>query len=162
MYLFSGDGLGPDGTPWNIKAWGLLLTMFFSEHIYLGVRLAVRTALSKIDSPGLQKERAERFIVRKLVRCSRQNFTGANFGRQYIQESMGDDAAEKAAAGGIAAGEKISTSTLEEEARQSTLKGHGTPEERFWQRQRSQGETIAIGKGFITKVNFCSLMEEYS
>ena len=75
---------------------------------------------------------------------------------------MGDDAAEKAAAGGIAAGEKISTSTLEEEARQSTLKGHGTPEERFWQRQRSQGETIAIGKGFITKVNFCSLMEEYS
>jgi anoctamin-10 len=65
VYLFSGDGLGPDGTPWNIKAWGLLLTMFFSEHIYLGVKIAVRTILSKIDSPGLQKERAERFIVRK-------------------------------------------------------------------------------------------------
>jgi hypothetical protein len=65
VYLFSGDGLGPEGTPWDIKAWGLLLTMFFSEHIYLGVKLAVRTALSKIDSPGLQKERAERFIVRK-------------------------------------------------------------------------------------------------
>jgi anoctamin-10 len=65
VYLFSGDGLGPDGTPWNIKAWGLLLAMFFSEHIYLGVKIAVRTALSKIDSPGLQKERGERFIVRK-------------------------------------------------------------------------------------------------
>jgi anoctamin-10 len=153
VYLFSGDGLGPDGTPWNIKAWGLLLAMFFSEHIYLGVKLAVRMALSKIDSPGLQKERAERFIVRKLVECCRQNFTGANFGRQYIQESMGDDAAEKAAAGGIAAGEKISRSTLEE-ARQSTLKGHGTPEERFWERQRGQGETIAAGKGFIAKVRF--------
>jgi hypothetical protein len=65
VYLFSGDGLGPDGTPWNIKVWGLLLVMFFSEHIYLGVQLGVRKALSKIDSPGLQKERAERWVVRK-------------------------------------------------------------------------------------------------
>jgi hypothetical protein len=66
---------------------------------------------------------------------------------------MGDEVAEKAAAGGIAAGEKISRSTLEEEARQSTLKGHGTPEERFWQRQQGQAETIAIGKAYIAKVN---------
>jgi anoctamin-10 len=65
VYLFSGDGLGPEGTPWNIKAWGLILTIFFSEHIYLAVQLAVRQALSKIDSPGLQKERSERFLVRK-------------------------------------------------------------------------------------------------
>jgi anoctamin-10 len=65
VYLFSGDGLGPEGTPWNIEAWGLLLTIFFSEHIYLAVQLAVRQALSKIDSPGLQKERSERFLVRK-------------------------------------------------------------------------------------------------
>lgn len=65
VYLFSGDGLGPDGTPWSIKTWGLLLTMFASEHIYLGVKFAVRKALSKIDSPGLQKERAERWTVRK-------------------------------------------------------------------------------------------------
>jgi len=135
VYLFSGSGLGPEGTPWNIKGWGLLLTMFFSEHIYLALQLAVRKALSKIDSPGLRKERSERFLVRK----------------QYLQESMGEDVAEKAAAGGIAAGEKISRSTLEEEARQSTLKGHGTPEERFWQRQQGQAETIAIGKGYIAK-----------
>jgi hypothetical protein len=65
VYLFSGDGLGPEGTPWNIKAWGLLLTMFFSEHIFLAVQLGVRKALSKIDTPGLQKEREERFLVRK-------------------------------------------------------------------------------------------------
>lgn len=110
--------------------------MFFSEHIFLGVQLGVRKALSKIDSPGLQKERTERFLVRK----------------QYISESMGQEAADKAAAGGIEAGENISRSTLEEEARQSTLKGHGTPEERFWQRQRGQAETIAIGRSFIAKV----------
>ena len=65
VYLFSEKGLGPDGTPWNIKAWGLLLTMFFSEHIYLAVQFGVRSALSKIDSPGLRKERAERFSVRR-------------------------------------------------------------------------------------------------
>jgi hypothetical protein len=65
VYLFSGDGLGPEGTPWDIKAWGLLLTMFFSEHIFLAVQLGVRKALSKIDTPGLQKEREERFLVRK-------------------------------------------------------------------------------------------------
>lgn len=65
VFLFSGNGLGPEGTPWNIKAWGLLLTMFFSEHIYLAVQLGVRKALSKLDSPGLQKEKAERWLVRK-------------------------------------------------------------------------------------------------
>ncbi|KAF8851480.1 plasma membrane stress response protein-like protein [Acephala macrosclerotiorum] len=135
VYLFTGDGLGPDGTPWNIRGWGLLLTMFFSEHIFLGVQLAVRKALSKIDSPGLQKERAERFLVRK----------------QYLAESVGQETAEKAATGGIEAGEKISRNTLEEEARRSTLKGHGTPEERFWQRQRGQAETITIGRGFIAR-----------
>jgi anoctamin-10 len=65
VYLFSGNGLGPEGTPWDIKVWGLLLTMFFSEHIFLLIQVAVRTALSKIDSPGLQKERNERFLIRK-------------------------------------------------------------------------------------------------
>ncbi|KAL5331645.1 hypothetical protein ACEPPN_001180 [Leptodophora sp. 'Broadleaf-Isolate-01'] len=135
VYLFSGDGLGPSGTPWNIKAWGLLLTMFFSEHIYLAVQLGVRKALSKLDSPGLQKERSERYLVRK----------------KYLEESLGWEKADDAATGGIAAGEKISPSALEEEARQSTLSGHGTPEERFWGRQRGQVETIAIGKSFIAK-----------
>jgi anoctamin-10 len=65
VFLFRGDGLGPEGTPWNISAWGLLLTMLFSEHIYLIVQIVVRYALSKVDSPGLQKERAERFAIRR-------------------------------------------------------------------------------------------------
>ena len=65
VYLFSDDGLGPNGSPWDIKAWGLLLTIIFSEHIFLGVQLGIRKALSKLDSPGLQKERAERFRVRR-------------------------------------------------------------------------------------------------
>jgi len=72
--------------------------------------------------------------------------------RQYLQESIGQEAADNAASGGIAGGEKISRSTLEDAARMSTLKGHGTPEERFWQRQQGQAETIAIGKNYIDKV----------
>jgi len=72
--------------------------------------------------------------------------------RQYIQEAKGYDEAEKAATGGIGQGEKISRSTLEDEARESTLSGHGTPAERFWQRQRGQDDTIAMGKQYIAKV----------
>ncbi|TGO63172.1 hypothetical protein BOTNAR_0104g00200 [Botryotinia narcissicola] len=120
VYLFSGDGFGPDGTPSKMTGWGVLLTMFFSEHIYLTLRRGIRLALSKIDSPGLQRERRERFAVRK----------------QYLQETISQEAAEKAASGGITNGEKISRNTLEEEARESSLRGHGTAEERFWQRQR--------------------------
>jgi anoctamin-10 len=65
LFLFSGNSLGPDGNPSEIKAWGLLLTIFFSEHLYLVAQFGVRIALSKIDSTGVQKERAERFLLRK-------------------------------------------------------------------------------------------------
>jgi len=71
-----------------------------------------------------------------------------------MSESMGQEEAEKAAAGGIASGEKISRSTLEDAARDSTLKGHGTPEERFWQRQQGPQEAIAVGRAYIQKVSF--------
>jgi anoctamin-10 len=71
--------------------------------------------------------------------------------RQFIQESLGGEEAENAAAGSIAQGEKISRSTSGDEARESTLHGDGTPEERFWARQRGQAETIAIGRQYISK-----------
>lgn len=72
--------------------------------------------------------------------------------RQYLEGSLGQEAAEQALAGGITAGEKISRTTLENEARDSTLTGHGTPQEKFWLRQRGQEETIAVGKNYIEKV----------
>lgn len=136
VFLFRDGGLGPDGSPWNVSAWGLLLTILFSEHIYLIVQLAVRNALSKLDSPGLQKERAERFAIRK----------------QYLQEALGLEAAEKAVSGGIASGEKINRESLEEEARQSTLRGKGTIGDRFWQRQHTMAETVEVGRQLIAKV----------
>lgn len=136
VFLFRDGGLGPDGSPWNVSVWGLLLTILFSEHIYLLVQLVVRNALSKLDSPGLQKERAERFAIRK----------------QYLHEALGQEAAELAVGGGIASGEKINRESLEEEARQSTLHGKGTVGDRFWQRQHNMAETMEVGRQLIAKV----------
>lgn len=133
VYLFYGDGVGPDGNPRNVRGWVLLLTILLSEHIFLGIRLIVRYALSKVDSPGLQRQRKERFAVR----------------RQYLDEALGQVEASKFAGGGIATGEKVDRRSLEEEARQSTLQGHGSPGERFWKRQQSMSETIQVGMRLI-------------
>lgn len=131
VYLFSNDGLGPDGTPYNIKAWAVLLSIFFSEHIYLTVRWAVRLAISKIDSPGRQKERRERYQVRQ----------------KYFQESL--DITGKLPVMGEK-GEEINRKNLEEEARQGSLQS-SSPVERFWNRQRNWAETNKIGQGLIER-----------
>ncbi|KAI9820350.1 MAG: hypothetical protein M1827_005972 [Pycnora praestabilis] len=132
VYLFSNDGLGPDGTPATIKGWALLLTVFFSEHVYLGVRLAIRIGLSKLDSPGKQKERRERFLVRK----------------RYLEEAMGEQASAIPAMS--RSGEKISRETLEDEARNASLHTSRI-EDRFWARQRNWEETVMIGSEIIKK-----------
>ena len=74
VYLFSNDGIGPDGSPHSITAWALLLSVFVSEHIFLAVRWIIAKTISKLDSPGYQKERRERYIVRK----------------KYIEESLNE------------------------------------------------------------------------
>jgi len=127
VYLFGDGGPRPEGTPWNIKAWGLLLTIFFSEHIYLLVRLGVRTALSAIESPGLEKERGERFLVRK----------------RYLEESIGEEEAGKAVANTI-------REILEKEAKQGSQSG-ARAEDKFWGRQRGVEDTLRVGKGIISR-----------
>lgn len=131
VYMFSNNGLGPDGTPASIKAWGVLLSIFFSEHLYLTVRWGVRLAISKIDSPGRQKERRERYLVRQ----------------QYFKESL-DQTSQLPVMG--EKGEQITRTSLEEEARQGSLHT-ATPVERFWNRQRNWSETAQIGKDLIIR-----------
>ncbi|KAI9770010.1 MAG: hypothetical protein M1840_003721 [Geoglossum simile] len=133
VYLFGDDGPRPEGTPWDIKAWGLLLTIFFSEHIYLLVRLGVRTALSAIESPGLEKERGERFLVRK----------------RYLEESIGEEEASLKATAEKAVGSNT-RGALEEEARQGSLSG-ARMEDRFWGRQRGVEDTLKVGKGIMSR-----------
>ncbi|PWW72989.1 DUF590-domain-containing protein [Tuber magnatum] len=74
IYLFS-DSTAAAGTREDLTLWGVLTAIIFSEHIYFATRLVVRTALSKLDSPGLLKERRERFLAR----------------RRFLQESLGAD-----------------------------------------------------------------------
>ncbi|MCJ1470990.1 hypothetical protein MMC07_009638 [Pseudocyphellaria aurata] len=132
VYLFSNDGLGPDGTPAEIKGWALLLTIFLSEHIYLLVRFCVRLAISKIHSPGMEKERAERFMVRK----------------RYLQDSHGEDVIAPLP---IQLAEKITRASLEEDARQGSLRT-ATPQEHFWSRQRNWEESTRVGARLIEKM----------
>lgn len=132
VYLFSNDGLGPDGTPATIKGWALLLTIFFSEHAYFLVRMAVRLAISKLDSPGMQKERAERFMVRK----------------RYLQESLGEDALELPPSH---ADEKITRASLEEDARLGSLHNRG-PKDHFWSRQKGWEESVEVGLHLIDRM----------
>jgi anoctamin-10 len=74
VYLFSAPAAGQQApTVWTLA--GILGSIVFSEHIYFLARMVVRVALSNMDSPGLTKERQERFMAR----------------RRFLQESLGVD-----------------------------------------------------------------------
>ncbi|KAF3767706.1 DUF590-domain-containing protein [Cryphonectria parasitica EP155] len=137
VFIFSSDPYGPDGHPSNIKAWALLLSILFAEHLYLVVQFVVRYMIGSMDSPGLQKERAERFAMRKL----------------HLQETLGEELAESAAAADFTGGEKITREALEEEARRASVSGRTAPGQAFWQRQRGAVETIQIGRGLISEAS---------
>ncbi|KAF2165713.1 hypothetical protein M409DRAFT_67080 [Zasmidium cellare ATCC 36951] len=131
-YMFSNDGIGPDGRPHDIKAWGLLLSIFFSEHLYLFVHHIVADAISRIDSPGRQKERRDRYLTRqKLFQNSLEKLP------QTVQTDDSNSA-------------PITRATLEEDARQGSLKS-STPIEQFWSRQKGWRESAKMGQLYIEK-----------
>ncbi|KAL9062498.1 MAG: hypothetical protein Q9157_008870 [Trypethelium eluteriae] len=129
VYLFSNNGLGPDGSPAEIKGWALLLSIIFSEHLFLVVRWMVRLAISKLDSPGRQKERRERYVVRQ----------------QYFEESLNETAKLPAM---DELNQQMNRRTLEDDARETSL-GDSRAEDRFWGRQRGWKETAAVGRNLI-------------
>lgn len=131
VYMFWNDRTGPDGVPSNIQLWALLLTVFFSEHLFILFRWGVRIVLSKLDSPGLQKERRERYLVRK----------------QYFEENL--SSLEKMPTL-TSDGAQITRKSLEEDARQGSLR-ESTPEMRFWGRQRGWKECAAVAQGLIER-----------
>ncbi|CAN9138107.1 unnamed protein product [Alternaria alternata] len=139
VYMFWNDRTGPSGSPSNIQLWALLLTVFFSEHLFILFRWGVRIVLSKLDSPGLQKERRERFLVRK----------------QYFEENLSQlqNIPKLSDKGG-----EITRKSLEEEARQGSLR-ETTPVIRFWQRQRSWRESAAVAKDLISRAQNETIVE---
>ncbi|CAI0654129.1 unnamed protein product [Colletotrichum noveboracense] len=135
VFLCSANGDGPRGTPSSIKAWGLLLSILLAEHFYFAAQFLVRLAFKKLDSPGLQKERKERFLMKKRL----------------LEQNLGQGVSDQAATPGIEKTEEITLQALEEEARRISTQGHGGPEEAFWRRQRGMGETIQIGRSLIAQ-----------
>lgn len=94
-------------------AWAGLISIVLAEHFYFLVQWAVRYVMGKVESPGLQKERKERFQMKKNL----------------LQETLGQDISNRAAAPGIELSEKITREALEEEARLESTHGGGTPEQ---------------------------------
>ena len=144
--MFSGghSSLGPDGRPHELKGWALLLCIFFSEHIFLVVRLVVRTAIGKLDSENMRKERSERFLVRKKYLEESGLSDAVNPLSSPPQSSLKATAEEN---GGNTLGE-ITRASLEDDARNETLKD-ATPATKFWDHQRSPRETEKVGLSLI-------------
>ncbi|KAK4126269.1 DUF590-domain-containing protein [Parathielavia appendiculata] len=137
VFLYHSTSNGaPDGSPWDIKGWALLLAILFSEHVYLVVQLVVRGLVRKLDSPGLQKERRERFAMRKRL--------FERMAKRDVSAAVGGP--------GVSGGEKITREALEDEARRLSVAGEGTPEKMFWLRQRGASETIQVGKALISEM----------
>ncbi|KAK4152505.1 Anoctamin-10 [Chaetomidium leptoderma] len=129
-------GLDLEGSPWDIRGWALLLSILFAEHLYLLVQIVVRGVIRKLDSPGLLKEKKERFVMRKKL----------------LERMVERDVSAEASGPGISAGEAITREALEEEARRLSVVGEGRPEQLFWQRQRGASETIQVGRALIAEV----------
>lgn len=113
MFLCSGAKNGNRGTASQITAWGCLLSVLLAEHFYLLMQRVVRTVMSKVESPGVQRERRERYLLKKKL----------------LSENLGQEVTAKSAVPGVAAGEKITREALEEEAREASVRGHGGPGE---------------------------------
>jgi anoctamin-10 len=140
VYMFSGDGVGPNGKPSSIKGWALLLTVLFAEHAFFVLRWGVRVAISKLDSPGLQKERRERFLVRK----------------RYFEANLAEmKSLPKMTEAGV---ENITRKSLEEDARANSLTT-STVEGRFWGRQKGWRECVAVGRNLIEKADTANSTE---
>jgi hypothetical protein len=140
VYMFSNDGLGPDGRPSHIKLWALLLTIFFSEHLYMVVRLGVRTVIGKLDSENRRRERAERFMVRK--RYLEEAGLGSVVSPGLTNPPVSPLAGEKPVQ------DPITRQSLEEDARELSMH-NSTPSSRFWNRQKGWAETEKVGLRLI-------------
>ncbi|KAG6324808.1 hypothetical protein E4U22_007865 [Claviceps purpurea] len=133
VFLCSGAKNGNRGTASQITAWGCLLSVLLAEHFYLLMQQVVRMLMNKVESIGVQRERRERYLMKKRL----------------LAENLGQAATSKAAVPGIQTGEKMTREALEDEAREASVRGRGGSGEMFWQRQRGMEETILIGRKLI-------------
>ncbi|WEW59197.1 hypothetical protein PRK78_004666 [Emydomyces testavorans] len=151
VYMFSDGETGPDGTPSQIKGWALLLTMFFSEHLYLLARLGVQTVFSKIDTPETRQARGQRYMFRKA-------YLDTILPDQDVLSELteGSDKEEGLKDQGS---EKITRASLEEDARRFSQQS-ANPADIFWARQRGWKESAQVGVSLIQADYTASLKEK--
>lgn len=143
VHMFSDGGYGPDGRPSKIHFGLLMLTVFFSEHIFLVVRDIVRYAINKLDSGNMRKERSERFMVR------RKFLEDAGLGDAVKPLTNTFDSPLKTMNSGSASiKSNITHQSLEEDARNDSLRD-STDAARFWNKQRGWEESQAVGLRMI-------------
>lgn len=136
LYMFSNGHEGPNGEPTAIRGWALLLTIFFSEHIYLMVRYAIRAAMAKLEPPNAKKERTERYLMRK------------RYLESTIAARSSDDEGDGNEQDHSMKVPDITRKSLEEDAREWST--HDTdPAERFWMRQKGWKESAHVGATII-------------
>lgn len=109
VFLCSGAKNGNRGTASQITAWGCLLSVLLAEHFYLLMQQVVRMLMNKVESIGVQRERRERYLMKKRL----------------LAENLGQAATSKAAVPGIQTGEKMTREALEDEAREASVRGRG-------------------------------------
>ncbi|XRM45657.1 hypothetical protein ABZX51_008735 [Aspergillus tubingensis] len=136
LYMFSNGHEGPNGEPTGIRGWALLLTIFFSEHIYLMVRYAIRAAMAKLEPPNAKKERTERYLMRK------------RYLESTIAARSSDDEGDEHGPDQSMEVPDITRKSLEEDAREWSTHDID-PAERFWMRQKGWKESAHVGATII-------------
>lgn len=138
IYMFNNSQAAPNGEPTAIKGWALLLSIFFSEHLYLIVRYVVRAAMNKLEPPNARQERTNDYLMRKRFLDSTIR------GDVKIDEP---DAGETQLGRGSDMSD-ITMKNLEEDARTSSV--HMTDDtDRFWLRQKGWHESAKVGESII-------------
>ncbi|BCR99302.1 anoctamin family protein [Aspergillus luchuensis] len=136
LYMFSNGHEGPNGEPTGIRGWALLLTIVFSEHIYLMVRYAIRAAMAKLEPPNAKKERTERYLMRK------------RYLESTIAARSSDDEGDEQGPDQSMEVPDITRKSLEEDAREWSTHDID-PAERFWMRQKGWKESAHVGATII-------------
>ncbi|KAF3480910.1 uncharacterized protein GIQ15_06257 [Arthroderma uncinatum] len=157
VYMFSsiGSKASSANSFSDVQGWLLLLTIFFSEHIYLLARIAVQVALSKLETPDTRRDRAERYLMRKahLDHAGGAEIVSSHsrLGEEmlaHVHAKDGDADEEEADVYEEEDVEQITLASLEEDARKFSMPD-ATPSEVFWARQRGWKESARIGAAII-------------
>ncbi|KAL1953710.1 hypothetical protein VTO42DRAFT_2345 [Malbranchea cinnamomea] len=161
VYLFKNeDGVGvdidEDGSVRDsrVKGWTLLLAIFFAEHGYLLVRMAVRAAMERIETPATRRDKAQRYMFRKKFLESMSGDERSADEQGISDVATGDEQRERATTTTTTAGttmaetESVTRMSLEDEARNLSL--HSTTRaDLFWARQKGWKEVVQVGAGII-------------